>query len=232
MREPRHGEWRLERGAAVGPQLVRILRDRIVRADIAPGARISESEIGEEYGLSRQPVREAFIKLSHEGLLEVRPQRGTVVRLISASAVRDARFVREAVEAAIARRAAAAERRGMIVGALRAQIAMQAAAPAERPEIFLALDRRFHRMLAEASGAPGAWRAAAAAKVHTDRVRLLSPAPFPQRRLVSQHAAIVHAIEAGDPDAAEAAMRGHLNEILAVLPAVGSARAAFFAREG
>jgi GntR family transcriptional regulator, rspAB operon transcriptional repressor len=51
-------------------------------------------------------VREAFIKLAEEGLLEVRPQRGSYVRRISVQAVLDARFVREAIEADVVRRAA------------------------------------------------------------------------------------------------------------------------------
>src|SRR5205823_4468759 len=57
--------------------------------------------------VSRQPVREAFIKLSEIGLVRVLPQRGTFITKISAKEVLDARFVREAVECAIARRASA-----------------------------------------------------------------------------------------------------------------------------
>ena len=56
-------------------------------------------------GVSRQPVREAFIKLSEAGLVRIRPQRGTFVVKISTKQVTDARFVREAVEVAVARKA-------------------------------------------------------------------------------------------------------------------------------
>ena len=61
---------------AVGPQVYRILREQIIQAELLPGERISESEIAKALSISRQPVREAFIKLSEEGLVQVLPQRG------------------------------------------------------------------------------------------------------------------------------------------------------------
>jgi len=67
-------EWQLDQSDRVGPQLVRILRMQIIRGLLAPGTRMSESETAALFSVSRQPVREAFIKLAEEGLLEVRPQ--------------------------------------------------------------------------------------------------------------------------------------------------------------
>lgn len=68
---------------AVGPQVYRILREQIIQAELMPGERISEAEIAKSLSVSRQPVREAFIKLRELGLLEIRPQRGTFVHRIS-----------------------------------------------------------------------------------------------------------------------------------------------------
>lgn len=89
----------IDGGAAIAPQLYRRLRERIVRTELLPGEFISETEIARAYDVSRQPVREAFIKLAEAGLVQIRPQRGTMVTRISAEAVMDARFVREAIEA-------------------------------------------------------------------------------------------------------------------------------------
>ena len=58
-------------------QMHALLRRRIVTGDLRPGMRLSEQDIADQYDLSRQPVREAFIRLAAEGLLEVRPQRGS-----------------------------------------------------------------------------------------------------------------------------------------------------------
>ena len=112
----------LDLSAPVGPQLTAALRQSIIRNQLKPGVRLSEAEIGARFGISRQPVREAFIKLAEEGLLEIRPQRGSFVRKISLEAVMDARFVREAVEADIVKACAAdpARREVAAVGRRRA----------------------------------------------------------------------------------------------------------------
>ena len=96
----------LDADTAIAPQLYESLRGRIVRAELRPGEIISETEIAKAYSVSRQPVREAFIKLAEAGLVRVRPQRGTMVSPITAEAVTEARFVREAIEADVVRAAA------------------------------------------------------------------------------------------------------------------------------
>ena len=85
----------------ITPQVAQLLRDRIIRNALKPGNRISETEIAKTYDISRQPVREAFIKLQEQGLLQVLPQRGTIISRIAYQAVLDARFLREAIEADI-----------------------------------------------------------------------------------------------------------------------------------
>ena len=59
------------------------LFDRIVSLDLLPGSKISEAEIAKSFGVSRQPVREAFMRLADLNLLLIRPQRATVVRPFS-----------------------------------------------------------------------------------------------------------------------------------------------------
>lgn len=90
----------------VNQQVYRYLRRDIVTCVIQPGALLSEKEVSARFNLSRQPVREAFIKLAEAGLVQILPQRGTFVRRISAKRVEDGRFIREAVEIAVVRRAA------------------------------------------------------------------------------------------------------------------------------
>ncbi len=100
------------------------LRRRVLRGDLPPGARLSETEIATEIGVSRQPVREAFIRLAADGLAEVRPQRGTFISKISISAVLSARLIRAAVESDLAR--LSAERRdGAVLAAMQTEIAAQ-----------------------------------------------------------------------------------------------------------
>ncbi len=219
-----------EPGVPVGQLVHRDLRQRIIRGELAPGALLSEAEMARSFGSSRQPVREAFIKLAEEGLVEVRPQRGTLVRKISIKRVMDIRFVREAIEANVVH-LLASEPEPAIIADLRAQIARQREAAPDAQDVFMALDETFHHTMARAIGKTYAWDVVESVKAQMDRVRYLSFADFPISRLIAQHEAIVDAIEARNPQAAEEAMRIHLREILKDLPNIAAARPELFDME-
>ncbi|MGZ9810782.1 GntR family transcriptional regulator [Pseudoroseicyclus sp. H15] len=201
----------------IGGQLFDKLRLRIVRGELVPGTRLSEAGVAAEFNVSRQPVREVFIRLAEEGLLEIRPQRGTIVPKISRRMVEDARFVREAIEADVVR-LAARNMHAADIDELRALVALQQ--KAEDIPAFIELDDGFHRLLAEGVGRVHAWHVIEGLKAQLDRVRYLSLQRFPKAKLIAQHSAIVEAIATGEPTAAEAAMRRHLNTIVDDLPII------------
>jgi DNA-binding GntR family transcriptional regulator len=220
---------RLDPQEAIAPQVMRALRDAIVRIELTPGTVISEADIARRFGVSRQPVREAFIKLQEAGLVAVRPQRGTEVLRISEEAVMNARFVREAVEAAVASEAASTRPSGL-VPRLRELVAEQEQAAArEDGMLFLRLDEAFHRTMAEGIGRGFAWSVLEGIKAQMDRVRFLSfEGATPLAEIIRQHRAILEGIAAGDPARAEAAMRRHLREILGSLPKIADAHPDYF----
>ena len=184
------------------------------------GTRISEKEISDVLGVSRQPVREAFIKLREENLVEVRPQRGTFASKINLDAVNDARFIREAVEADIVK-LLVVQGDPVMIERLREMIAAQKALiDGPESETFTELDDRFHRSLAEFAGKNTAWDVIARMKTHFDRVRYLSANKKPLNRLVDQHEAVVDAIAAKDVVKAEQAIRFHLREVIRDLPGI------------
>jgi DNA-binding GntR family transcriptional regulator len=125
------------------------------------------------------------------------------------------------VECAIVREAAA-KATPLMLAELNASLTRQRRAQRSRPtEEFLALDEEFHRLLAETAGRPAAWQMIEDVKPQMDRVRFLDMAKAtPRHAVIAQHAVIVEAIKAGDPAAAEAAMRCHLSEILRSLPEI------------
>ncbi|MFD1342432.1 GntR family transcriptional regulator [Litorisediminicola beolgyonensis] len=227
MKIEHHSAWELDPTASITPQITRILRERIIQSDLKPGDRISESELAKSYGVSRQPVREAFIKLADQGLLEVRPQRGTIVTRIGYFAVLDARFLREAIEADIAK-IVASDPDPAVVAELRHQLARQQALKGNDAAAFTRLDEQFHRTLAEAAGKSGAWRQIEGLKSQMDRVRYLSLAEFRIDALIAQHREVVDRIEAGDVPGANAAIRLHLREVLNDLPQIIAANTQFF----
>ena len=205
------------------------LRLAIVQLQLRPGYLLSEAEIAKQLGVSRQPVREAFIKLAEVGLVEVRPQRGTLVLLISHREVKNARFIREAIEVAVVRKACEVATQDDIAR-LRENIEHQKeVCAAANLADFLRLDESLHQSIAMIVDCEQAWRLLENLKAQMDRVRYLSlPGATPLDTLISQHAAIVDAIADGDADAAEARMREHLSEILKSLPKISAEHADMF----
>jgi DNA-binding GntR family transcriptional regulator len=197
------------------PQVYAALRDAIVSTRFEPGRQLSENELAEWLGVSRTPVREALVRLSDERLVEIAPQLGTFVSRISVSAVADAQFVREALECAAVRLAAERATREDI-NALKAIVARQAqVADFDR---WYVLDDELHAALFGLSGHSSAWRLAERAEAHLNRVRRLSlPQPRYMQEMVAEHRLVIRAIERGDAEAAEEALRHHLRMVLSGL---------------
>jgi DNA-binding GntR family transcriptional regulator len=222
---------RARRGPA-RTQVYMALRDAIVSAAIEPGRQISENELAARFGVSRTPVREALQRLSEERLVAIVPQLGTFVTRISRSGVGDAQFVREALECAAIREAAARAGRADVT-ALEAIIGRQdetrAAADFDR---FYVLDDELHRALCDLSGHGIAWSLSQRAQGHLNRVRHLSlPMPSYLAEMIEEHRAVVAAVAANDPDAAEQALRHHLRMVLSSLPAIRAQHPDYFEEE-
>ena len=77
---------------------LRVLRDNIIRMELAPGSLLSEQVLANELGVSRTPVREALAELARVGVVETMPQKGTRVALIDYDLVEEARFLRMRLE--------------------------------------------------------------------------------------------------------------------------------------
>lgn len=227
MKNNTQKKWELDPAGPITAQIARILRERIVENDLAPGDRVSETDISNAYGVSRQPVREAFIKLSDQGLLVVRPQRGTFISRINYTSVLDARFLREAIEADIVKILAINSDAGLITE-LRNQLAAQNRCNDQDTRQFIALDDLFHQTLADAAGKSGTWKQIEGLKTQMDRVRYLSLSKFPVANLVKQHAQIVADISKHDITQADNSIRMHLREVLKDLPQIVEANPNFF----
>lgn len=209
------------------------LRDSIVSLALEPGERVSDLAWANDLGVSRTPVREALLQLNDEGLVDVIPQRGTFVAPISVAAVREAQFIREALEVAAVQ--VAVERIGDAQFAtLAANLAGQRAAEIDHDvERFYELDQAFHRQIIDATGFQSVWRLADRSRAHLNRVRRLSlPHPTLIGQLVRDHREIVEALRGREGERAEAAMRDHLRLVLHNLPELVRLHPDFFVDEG
>lgn len=186
---------------------------QILDLELSPGTKMSEVDVAEALGVSRQPVRDAFYRLSKLGFLSIRPQRATTVSLISEQAVMQARFVRAAIEMETAR--SACERLSdKDLDDLNALLDQQReACDTGDALLFHALDDQFHREICERSGHSFAWEIIRENKAHMDRVRLLS-LPVDSGSVLADHVLVLEALRKRDPDLAAQMMRDHLTRIV------------------
>lgn len=207
--------FQINNNEPVNQQIYRVLRKDIVECNIPPGKLLSEKEISVRFDVSRQPVREAFIKLAEAGLVQIMPQRGTFVMKISEQRVADARFIRQALECAVVRRAAEMVTEEQLLTLEHNLRRQELAAQNDQVREFLSLDDSFHQLLTQIANCPLAWETIESIKATMDRVRFLSLSQVsPPPSLIQQHYLIFSALKARDPDAAEKAIREHLQEMI------------------
>lgn len=208
------------------------LYQRVIELDLPPGTRLSEAEVSKQMDVSRQPVRDAFFRLSQLGFLQIRPQRATIVAPISATAVRRARFIRTALELETVRMAVNRLTDEDLI-ALNAFIGEQEGAMKAGDRVgFHRLDDDFHKELCRRSGVEFAWTMIRENKAHMDRVRFLSLS-FGAQSALDDHVAILAALAQRDEESALAAMRLHLSRIEGILGQIRSDFVEYFdSREG
>lgn len=197
------------------------IRDAIVRAELPPGAKLSENELAERFGVSRTPIREALGRLRDDRLVQVVPQLGTFVARISIQAISDAQFIREALEVAAIR--PAAEQAGEEdIAALEENLRSQERVRDSGDlDAWYLLDDAYHRYLCDLSGHMAVWAVSERAKSHLNRLRRLSLGLsdyLPE--MVVEHREIATAVGARDPDGAEEALRHHLRMVLREIPRI------------
>src|SRR6266566_4486073 len=217
------------RAATASARIYSDLRTELVSMQRRPGEVISEAEIALSYGMSRTPVREAILRLSDEGLLEIFPQSGIFVARIPISALPEAIIVRKALEETTARLAAERATSSQILilhSILERQ--RETSAAGEREACHQA-DEMFHATIADVAGYPGIWKFIQQVKVHVDRYRLLTlPQQGRMTRVIAEHEAILDAIEAHDSAAARRAMEIHLESLLDNISATQHINPEFF----
>jgi DNA-binding GntR family transcriptional regulator len=217
------------RGATASSMVYSDLRAQLLSLERRPGEAISEAEIALSYGVSRTPVREAILKLSDEGLLEIFPQSGIIVSRIPVAALPEAIIIRKALEETTARLAAEYATSSQIL-TLRSILERQREADATSDrEAFHQADEAFHATVAEIARYPGIWTLIQQVKIHVDRYRRLTlPQAGRMTQVIAEHEPILAAIEAHDAISAGLTMGRHLERLLADISATQNINPEFF----
>jgi DNA-binding GntR family transcriptional regulator len=205
--------------------VVDALRDAIAEGEFAANQRLIESDLSERFGASRGNVRTALVQLSSEGLVERLQNRGARVRAVSLAEAIEITEVRMALEGLCAAKAAERltdEDRDQLRGL---GTAMQEAVASGDVLGYSEFNKQLHTRIRELSGQDTA--RGILERLRGQNVRhQFRLAMHPGRPTVSlpEHLEIIDALCAGDPEAAESAVRRHLRSVVDALPAVATGR--------
>jgi len=207
----------LQRPVPLRQSVYDALIDLIVGGDLPPGQHMVETDLARQLGVSRQPIREALHRMEAEGWVDLRPSQGAFVHAPTDSEVDELLDVRALLEAETARLAAASTGSGPQARPNRqAQLTRlreicregEAAADAGEFGTAVAANNAFHAEIAVIGGNA---TLAELADIVGRRVqwyyRMVAPARG--HGSWSEHAEMIEAIEAGDPDRAQALARRH-----------------------
>lgn len=204
-------------------QVKDVLLQRIVRGELQPGERLVETRIAQELGTSQAPVREALRDLEQLRLVDSEPFRGARVRPVTREELLEIYPVRAALEEVAAREAAV--RLEGDVAPLAAEVdGMRAAAAAGDLHAQVEHDVRFHRLIVEAAQNRTLLDVWSSLRVEARTVVTVLSIDTDPHDLAELHVPVLDALSAGDPDAAGAAIRRHVEhfgELLRAMPEGG-----------
>ncbi len=201
------------------------LREAIVRGDLPSGSRLVESDLAAQFGVSRWPIREALRRLELLGLVTVRPNRGAVVRTLSADDVMEVYVLRSALGVVAIRQLLGA---GLVTPEVAAHLSnlerrARLKSTRKRQVLVVESDLAFQSAIVEACELP---RVIARFADTTDEVKLFvlgSGIVYPDvERIVADHEQILAAILDGDVERAVTLWRARIvtavEEFLELIP--------------
>ncbi|MER6982582.1 GntR family transcriptional regulator [Streptomyces carpinensis] len=194
------------------------LRQAILHGEMAPAQRLVENELAEQFGVTRASIRAALIDLEAQGLVERIRNRGSRVRVVSveeAVAITECRMVLEGLCAAKAAVVASDEQLAELTDL---GTAMQKAVSGGEPVTYSELNHELHARIREFSGQLTAVELLERLNAQLVRHRFqLALRPGRPQQSLNEHLAMIEAIRARDPQAAESAVRAHLTSVIDAL---------------
>ena len=202
-------------GVSVGDYVYESIKKNIINLNMTPGNRVSEKEISERLNVSRTPVREAFIKLSKEGLLYVLPQRGTYISYIDLDIVEQARFVRESLERSVMK-IATEKFPAELLQVLEENLKLQKSLIEEKKfSKFLELDEEFHKTIFSGCRKERTWSFIQQINTEYKRIRMLTfIADVNWKSVIEQHAQIIESIRDKDEEKGQVIITKHLKKLI------------------
>lgn len=200
---------------SLAQRVYQALREAILTMAYPPGTVLQKAVICEQLAVSRHPVSEAIARLAAEGLVDVVPQSATTVSSFSLDEIREAMFLREALELAAVAWVAEHHSDEQFTRLSRNIRLQKLLADDNDRDGFFEADEEFHALIMDFTGYPKVSSVASTVSLQLKRARLLLlPEPGRPAAAASEHEAILQAIQARDPARATAQMRVHLGQLI------------------
>lgn len=193
--------------------IYKVLKESIMNLALAPGETISEIEISEALNVSRTPVREAIVRLSEEKLINVFPQKGSVVSKINLNLVEEAIFLRKLCEKELYKIVCEDENADTLIKALEKNVLYQEMAVNYDEDFyeFFRLDNQFHLSIFDYYNKKNVWKSIKRLCTHYDRLRLLdSLEKMNLYENINQHKEIIEIFKNKDTDKINSLISRHL----------------------
>lgn len=155
-------------------EVYNILKDEILSLKILPGELISENDISKRFNISRTPIRAAFLRLSTDNLIEIKPQKGTYVSLLDFDLIKQLIYMRKVLETNVISSALEAIDQS-VIEQLDDNIARQKAflENQSNPQEFYLLDSELHKICFDLVEKEKLWNIIQDFQVHYTRFRML-----------------------------------------------------------
>lgn len=186
------------RGYSVTENVYRVIKDNILEWNLKPGQRISEKEIADTLEVSRTPVRESFIRLAGESLLEILPQRGTFISKIDLKEVNEGLFIRRSLELSVLRLAVDILKKEDLESCYHFLELQEKALEKKDPREFIHYDSEFHKSIYSLCDRELTWTVMQNANHQYNRLRMLTLMDIDKySSILKEHKAILDALEQG-----------------------------------
>ncbi|NEB74947.1 GntR family transcriptional regulator [Streptomyces sp. SID14478] len=196
------------------------LRQAILRGEMSPAQRLVENELAEQYDVTRASIRAALLDLASEGLVERIRNRGSRVRVVTVEEAVEITECRMALEGLCAAKAAVDATEAQLDELTDVGKAMSKAVADGDPVSYSELNHDLHARIRDISGQHTAVGLLERLNAQLVRHRFqLALRPGRPQQSLSEHLAVIEAIRARDPQAAETAVRAHLSSVIDALRA-------------
>jgi DNA-binding GntR family transcriptional regulator len=207
------------------------IKKDIMNMTLEPGTNVSVQKLSERYGVSRTPVREALVRLQQSGLVEIYPQRKTVVSKIDLERVCEELFIRTSLESAVVDRFI--RRCSELVGDTMQEIINKQKKYTDKEHFaeFFSRENRFHKLVFETAGQELAWTTIENVASHYNRIRILNGKINGIGSIIEEHEKMLVAVRKRNPEAMRKAVMEYSDNLLEQVKSMSKQYPHFFSND-